>query len=99
MPPWFAEAAKRAFQQNSPESEGITVAEMTLINTAPVTQIAASPVSADSPSRAVPQTASAAPEVVGMSKQEVEDIARECYKKVRELMEIMRMRNGGDIYG
>ncbi|GAB4513381.1 MAG: hypothetical protein Tsb0020_31630 [Haliangiales bacterium] len=94
LPPWFEQAARHMFENQS--GDGISIAEMTLVATAPSHHIAASPKSAASGS-----TSTAAPSASGGSESQdieptanVEQIAREVYAEICRLIDFARERNG-----
>ena len=95
IPPWFEAAARKMFEERgvSGISEGISIAELTLVTAAPATQIAASSRAAGGSAAPVaPSTGAAAnaqsPEV------DVEQLANDVYREVLVLMDLARARNG-----
>jgi hypothetical protein len=94
IPPWFEEAAREMFRQRSGGvSESISIAELTLIATAPARSIAA-----DARDAAPSMAAGAAP--TGQSgaaqgeKPNIDKIAAEVYAEVLNLLELARSRSG-----
>lgn len=94
IPTWFEAAARKMLEERSGASDGISLAELTLVTAAPTTQVAAS-------SRAVPTAAPLAPGATtskdGAGKGEpidVEKIANEIYRHILTMMDAARERNG-----
>ena len=92
IPPWFEAAARKMFEDKS-SAEGVSLAELTLVTSAPSTQIAASTRAAPS---AVPPTP--APNTQGATQQttqiDIDKVANEVYRQILVLMEAARARNG-----
>jgi hypothetical protein len=92
IPAWFETAARKMLDDRSGPSEGISLAELTLVSAAPATQVAAS-------TRSMP---SATPPAPAPSTQggpitphfDVEKIAHEVYHHILQLMDAARDRNG-----
>lgn len=91
IPPWFEEAARRMFDTSS--GEGISLAEMTLVNAAPAHHVAASPKTANASTRA-PEAAGGSESHSSEPTPDVEQLAREVYAEICHLIEIARQRNG-----
>ncbi len=89
IPPWFEETARQMFQSVG-SSDEISLAEMTLIHTAPATQVAASPRNVSQPA-APRQPPGPTPESV---PEDLDEIAEQCFSKLMEAMQIARWRNG-----
>jgi hypothetical protein len=93
LPAWFEEAAKKllASERGGGPADNISLSELTLITSAPATQIAASSRSAPS---AMPMSATTkAPE----SKEgalDIEKIANDVYRQILVIMDATRARNG-----
>lgn len=94
IPEWFEKAARKMFgEPTGTAADGISLADLTLINSAPPQQIAAS-------TRGETVALSAAPSVASGSNAEpgekfdVERIARDVYRAVLQIMEAARARNG-----
>jgi hypothetical protein len=94
IPAWFEAAARKMFEdRSSSPADGISLAELTLVNAAPQTAIAAS-------ERGVPS--SGAPSMPGIAAAaqshaapvDVEQIANEVYRQILVLMDAARARNG-----
>jgi hypothetical protein len=95
IPPWFEEAARRMFQDGS-DGGGITLAEMTLVASAPARLVAASPKSASgSSASATPSNSAGGGESHDAEPTaNVEQIAREVYGEICRMIESARNRNG-----
>ncbi|HEX5064014.1 MAG TPA: hypothetical protein VFV99_31760, partial [Kofleriaceae bacterium] len=92
IPAWFEQAARKMFESKSNVSDGISIAELTLVSTAPAPQVAASTrVSGGAPPVAVAPSAA-----VGAEKQaiDIEKVANDVYREVLVLMDLARARNG-----
>jgi hypothetical protein len=92
IPTWFEAAARKMFEDRSSTSDGISLAELTLVNAAPSTAIAAS-------TRGAPSAAPAAPAAGGGGKGnaqqiDIEQVANEVYRQILALMDAARARNG-----
>jgi hypothetical protein len=92
IPAWFEEAARKMFEQKTNVSEGISLAELTLVTAAPAQQIAASTRSATGHAPHTPAPAAAAG--AESLQVDVEKLANDVYREVLDLMEIARARNG-----
>ncbi|HEY5951034.1 MAG TPA: hypothetical protein VIV40_36330, partial [Kofleriaceae bacterium] len=92
IPAWFEQAARKMFESKAAASDGISLAELTLVNAAPAPQIAASTRTSSGHAPVTPAPAAAA----GAEKQsvDIEKLANDVYREVVELMEIARARNG-----
>jgi hypothetical protein len=94
IPAWFEQAARKMFEERSAGvSDGISLAELTLVTAAPAAQVAASSRQAASSRPPVAASASAAP----ASEQQAIDIdkvANDVFREVLLLMDIARARNG-----
>jgi hypothetical protein len=95
IPPWFEEAARRMFQEGS-DGGGVTLAEMTLVTSAPARLVAASPKSASgSAASATPSNSAGGGESHDAEPTaNVEQIAREVYGEICRMIESARNRNG-----
>jgi len=92
IPAWFEQAARKMFESKSGISDGISIAELTLVTAAPAPQVAASTrVAGGAPPVAVAPAAA-----VGAEKQaiDIEKLANDVYREVLVLMDIARARNG-----
>ena len=95
---WFKDAAKKYFGE-APSSSGLTAAEMTLVTSAPRTQIAASPMSASRPTQSTGGAAPAStqhegPAAAGPGKPDIDKIAQDVYDQVLRMLDVARERNG-----
>jgi len=93
IPAWFEQAARKMFESKSGVASDITLAELTLVNAAPPTQVAASSrVGGGGPAPvAVSPTVAA-----GVEKEaiDIEKVANDVYREVLVLMDLARARNG-----
>jgi hypothetical protein len=93
IPPWFEAAAKKMFESQGSVSDGISLAELTLVAAAPPAAVAAS-------TRGAPSAAPAAPSAHGQGAQDaqqkidVEQVANDVYHQILALMDAARARNG-----
>ncbi|MFT3691985.1 MAG: hypothetical protein QM831_02505 [Kofleriaceae bacterium] len=95
IPGWFEAAAKKMFaQQNGGLGGDISLAELTLVQSAPSTHIAASERSMPSaaPANANPSTQAA--QQSAHQQIDIEKVANEVYKHILTLMDAARHRNG-----
>jgi hypothetical protein len=94
IPPWFEAAARKMFE-NQGVSDGISLADLTLVTAAPATQIAAS-------TRTQPSAGPVTPSVTGATEKQagpgahidVETVAQEIYRHILTIMDAARARNG-----
>jgi hypothetical protein len=92
IPPWFEAAALKMLSDRS-GNEGISLAELTLINAAPSHQIAASAVAAPTAAPPSPPSAGGAPQ--GAAAQiDVDKVAGDVYRQILIMMDAARARNG-----
>jgi len=92
IPPWFEAAALKMLSERS-GNEGISLAELTLINAAPAHQIAASTRAA--PSAAPPAAPSAAGATPSAASQiDIDKVASDVYRQILIMMDAARARNG-----
>ncbi len=91
IPPWFEAAARKMLEARSAPSDGISLAELTLVSSAPATQIAAS---TRSPSSAAPPLAAPSGTQASDQQVDVDRIANDVYREVLALMDVARARNG-----
>ena len=91
IPSWFEAAARKMLEDRSAPSEGISLAELTLVSSAPATQVAASTRSASS---AAPPTAAPSGGHASDQQVDIDRIANEVYREVLTLMDVARARNG-----
>lgn len=90
IPPWFEKAARQMFASG----DGISLAEMTLVATAPAHEIAASPKSASASPASTPEARGGVENEGAQAAPDVEAMALEVYAEIVRLMEISRERNG-----
>ena len=96
IPDWFAEAAKHIAAESPGSSSGMNLAQMTLVRTSPLSQIAASPRGGGGP-RAQSGGGAAANQGArdGQSQSpDLEAMVDELASMLRDYFEIQRMRNG-----
>jgi hypothetical protein len=94
IPEWFEKAARKMFgEPTGTAADGISLADLTLINSAPQQQIAASTRGETVAPSAAPSVATATNAEPG-EKFDVERIARDVYRAVLQIMEAARARNG-----
>jgi hypothetical protein len=82
------------FTDKTDSTDGISLAELTLVNAAPASQIAAS--SRSAPSSAPPSPGGASPgsgQAAG-AQIDVEKLANEIYRQILVMMDAARARNG-----
>jgi hypothetical protein len=92
LPSWFEAAARKMFGEQSALTDGISLADMTLIQSAPAQQIAASTVGETAAS--TPSSTSSASHNNAQQAFDVESIARDVYRAVLQIMDSVRARNG-----
>jgi hypothetical protein len=93
LPAWFEEAAKKmiAAERGSGPADNISLSELTLITSAPATQVAASTRSAPSALPASPATKKADNDQGAL---DIEKIANDVYRQILVIMDATRARNG-----
>jgi hypothetical protein len=93
LPAWFEEAAKKmlAAERGGGVADNISLSELTLITSAPSTQIAASTRSAPS---AQPTSAATKGADNKAAELDVEKIANDVYRQILVIMDATRARNG-----
>ena len=97
IPTWFEAAARKMFDSQSASagmSGDISMAELTLVQSAPSTHIAASERSAPSALPATPNPSSQSAKQSAHQHIDVEKVANEVYKHIQVLMDGARARNG-----
>jgi hypothetical protein len=95
VPTWFEAAARKMLDDRSGMSNDISLAELTLVQSAPSTHIAASERSAPSALPATPNVSSQGAQQQNNGQQiDVEKVANEVYKHILVLMDGARARNG-----
>jgi hypothetical protein len=96
IPAWFEAAARKMFESGGgSSSEGISMAELTLIATAPASSVAAA-TRGSSPTPAAPAEGAAAGGAAqdNKLKPDIEQLAQDVYAEVVKMFEMMRARNG-----
>jgi hypothetical protein len=95
IPPWFEAAARKMLGERM-GTESLSLGELTLVNSAPASQIAAS--SRTGHVGAAPSAHASAAKGAGDSKDgedmDVDSIADEVYSKILTMMDAARARNG-----
>jgi hypothetical protein len=93
LPPWFEEAAKKMLlaDRGGGPADNISLSELTLITSAPSTQIAASTRSAPS---ALPTSAATKTADNKEAQLDIEKIANDVYRQILVIMDATRARNG-----
>jgi hypothetical protein len=95
IPPWFEAAARKMFESQGTISDGISIAELTLVTAAPSTQIAASTRTPPSAAPVAPSASAAAEQAGGGANDiDVEATAQEIYRYILTMMDAARARNG-----
>jgi hypothetical protein len=94
IPTWFEQAARKMFDERSSASTDISLAELTLVNAAPSTQIAASSRGVASAAPANPNPSSQGAQASAAQQVDIEKVANEVYKQILVLMDAARSRNG-----
>ena len=92
IPTWFEAAARKMLEDRSSASDGISLAELTLVQAAPAHHVAASTVK---PSSATSAPSHAAQDADGSPhKLDVEKLANEVYRHIMHMLDVARARNG-----
>jgi hypothetical protein len=96
IPAWFESAARSMLSERTASpSEGISMAELTLINSAPTSHVAASTHGAASSAPASPSgTSGQSASGGGGDKPDVDKLAQKVYSEILKLIDIERERNG-----
>lgn len=95
IPTWFEAAARKMFEsQQSSMGGDISLAELTLISSAPSTQIAASTRGTPGASSPLGPGAAGHAEAKPGQKIDIEKIANEVYRQILAMMDAARARNG-----
>lgn len=100
IPTWFEAAARRMLEERSGASDGISLAELTLISAAPSSHIAAStrsapaPVSPNAGAAAGPGGSGAGSGGDGELPFDLEKVASDIYRHITVVMDSVRIRNG-----
>ncbi len=94
IPSWFETAARKMLEDRSGNADGISMAELTLVNSAPSSHVAASTRTASI------ATSTAQPQEKRKSKEDeespidVDKTANEVYRQILTMMDSARLRNG-----
>lgn len=97
IPSWFESAARKMLaERTGSDSDGISLAELTLVTSTPSAHIAASTKAPASPSPA-PSAGSTAPSAANAPKIDVEKLAAELFSDIMLMMEVARSRNGDSL--
>jgi hypothetical protein len=98
IPPWFEAAARKMFEsEGSSPSDGISLAELTLVTAAPASQIAASSRAAASPTPSTPSGSGGgggADSSATGNNIDIESTALDIYKRILDMMDNERARSG-----
>jgi hypothetical protein len=94
IPTWFESAARKMLEERGGPSNDISLAELTLVNSAPTTQIAASTRGVPSAQPTNPAPSSLGTQFKAGQEIDIEKVANEVYKQILVLMDAARARNG-----
>ena len=94
VPSWFEKAARQMFEGGGNASDGISLAEMTLVASTPAHHIAAAAKTASASPAAAPASPGGAENDEAAATPDVEAMAMEVYAEICRLMEVSRERNG-----
>jgi hypothetical protein len=95
IPTWFEAAARKMLDERSSGMSGdISLAELTLVQSAPTTHIAASERGVQSAAPSVANPSSTAVQQSAQQQIDIEKVANEVYKHILTLMDAARARNG-----
>jgi len=95
VPTWFEAAARKMLDDRSSGMSGdISLAELTLVQSAPTTHIAASERGVQSAAPAVANPSSTGAQQSANQQIDIEKVANEVYKHILTLMDAARARNG-----
>jgi hypothetical protein len=93
IPTWFEAAARKMLEDRSSVSDGISLADLTLVQTAAPQQIAASSRGDGGGSQPVAPSP-AASSGAEKDKIDIDKLANEVYREILVMMDIARARNG-----
>jgi hypothetical protein len=96
IPPWFEAAARKMLSERSGDSDGISLAELTLVTSTPSSHIAAAQIQPSSPTP-TPPGGTNSPQAANTPKIDVEKLAHELYHDIMIMMEVARSRNGDSL--
>jgi hypothetical protein len=94
IPAWFETAARKMLEDRSGNGDGISMAELTLVNSAPASHVAASTRGAGGP---LSQATTANPHAEAEDEKSPIDIdktANDVYRQILTMMDNARVRNG-----
>ncbi|MDQ3370034.1 MAG: hypothetical protein M3680_31850, partial [Myxococcota bacterium] len=94
IPSWFESAARKMLEERSGASDGISLAELTLVTSAPSSHIAASSRTAPSAGPIAPGMNTGAAQSGAAPQVDIEKVANEIYRHILVLMDVARARNG-----
>ena len=94
IPSWFETAARKMLEDRSGNSDGISMAEMTLVNAAPASHVAASARTAPTTSAAAAAPGNTSGDDGGKSPVDIDKTANEVYRQILTMMDVARARNG-----
>jgi hypothetical protein len=95
IPTWFEAAARKMLEERSGGvSDGISLAELTLVSAAPSQQIAASTRGVPSAAPTNPNPSAQGAAANAAQQVDIEKVANEVYKHILTLMDAARFRNG-----
>lgn len=93
IPDWFEAAAKKVFAESGAEADGVSVAEMTLVQTAPSHQLAARREDGASVASVATRPSLSGGDGEQVSP-DVDKLAREIYEEIRLMIDVARERSG-----
>jgi hypothetical protein len=94
VPTWFESAARKMLEDRGGMAGDISLAELTLVQAAPATHIAASERSVQSAAPASPNPSTTGAQQSSNQQIDIEKVANEVYKHILVLMDGARARNG-----
>jgi hypothetical protein len=93
IPPWFESAARKMLEDRSGNSDGISMAELTLVTAAPASHVAASTRTAPSAAPLTPGGGASPTQSAGQTI-DIDKVANEVYRQIVIMMDAARIRNG-----
>lgn len=96
IPAWFEQAARRMFAEQTGVAESISLTELTLIQQAPPSAVAASTRSLHGPAPSISSSSSGggSGHDTGHHDVDVDGVANEIYQQILDMMQSARARNG-----
>jgi len=94
IPSWFENAARKMLDDRSGNSDGMSMAEMTLVTAAPSSHVAASTRGHSSQTSQAVQKQRTPEEEKDKSPIDIDKTANEVYRHILQMMDGARMRNG-----